>query len=123
MSYTLKFMAQLLLTTVRLNLHKKAQKSIFLLSNASIIVYKAGKRTSVENNKFINFNLLGTYSIHDFNAKIRAAIFQKRQDWEHPQIHNLKLVIPEHYTLMVDNTIFIALGIPDINLEETTQIR
>ena len=116
-------MAQLLLTTVRPNLHKKAQKSIFLLSNASIIVYKADKRTSVENNKFINFNLLGTYSIHDFNAKIRAAIFQKRQDWENPQINNLKLVIPEHYTPMVDNTIFIALGIPDIYLEETTQIR
>ena len=109
-------------------------KSIFLISNASIIVYKAGKRTVVENNKFIHFNLsVGTYSIHDFNTKIRAAILQEKQNWEPPQINNLKLVIPEHYTLMADNTIFIALGIqitilkrlhkPDNYLEETIQIR
>ena len=91
-----------------------AQKDIILLSNASIIVYRTGKRTSVENNKFIHFNLsAGTYSIDDFNAKINAAILQQRQDWEPPQIKDLKLVIPEHYTFMADNTIFIALGIPD----------
>ena len=48
-----------------------AQKDIILLSNVSIIVYKAGKRTGVENNKFIHFNLLaGTYSTDDFNTKI-----------------------------------------------------
>ena len=34
-----------------------AQKDIILLSRVSIIVYKAGKRTGVENTKFINFNL------------------------------------------------------------------
>ena len=34
-----------------------AQKDIILLSKVSIIVYKTGKRTSVENNKFIYFNL------------------------------------------------------------------
>ena len=33
------------------------QKDIILLSKVSIIVYKAGKCTCVENNKFINFNL------------------------------------------------------------------
>ena len=34
------------------------------------MVYKAGKRTGVENTKFISFNLTaGTYSIDDFNAK------------------------------------------------------
>ena len=39
-----------------------AQKDIPLLSKVSIIVFKAGKRTSVENNKFIHFNLsAGTY--------------------------------------------------------------
>ena len=36
-----------------------AQKDIILLSNVSIIVYKAGKRTGVENNKFKHFNLSG----------------------------------------------------------------
>ena len=59
-----------------------AQKDIILLSNVSIIVYKTGKRTGVENNKFIHFNLsVGTYLIDDFNAKIRAAVLQQRQDW------------------------------------------
>ena len=55
---------------------------------------------------------MGTYSIDKFNAKIRAAILQQRQDWEPPQIKNLELVIPEHYTFMADNTIFIALEYP-----------
>ena len=52
-----------------------AQKDNILLSNVSIIVYKAGKRTGVENTKFISFNLsAGTYSIDDFNAKIKVEI-------------------------------------------------
>ena len=101
-----------------------AQKDIILLSNASIIVYRTGKRTSVENNKFIHFNLsAGTYSIDDFNAKIKVAILQERQDWEPPQIKDLKLVIPEDYTFMASNAIFITLGIPDNYLEKTTLIR
>ena len=101
-----------------------AQKDIILLSNVSIIVYKAGKRTGAESNKFINFNLsAGTYSFDDFSAKTKVAIIQQRQDWEPPQIKDLKLVIPEHYTFMASNTIFIALGIPDNYLENTTLIR
>ena len=101
-----------------------AQKDIILLSKVSIIVYKAGKRTGVENTKFISFNLsAGTYSIDDFNAKIKVAILQKRQDWEPPQIKDLKLVIPEHYTFMASNMIFIALGILGNYLQKTTLIR
>ena len=65
----------------------------------------------------------GTYLIDDFNAKIRAAVLQQRQDWEPPQIKNLKLVIPEQYTFMASNTIFITLGIPDNSLEKATLIR
>ena len=58
-----------------------AQKDIILLSNVSIIVYKAGKRTGLENNKLIHFSLLAsTYSIDNFNAKIKEAILQQRQD-------------------------------------------
>ena len=95
------------------------EKDIILLSNVSIVVYKAGKRTAVENNKFIHFNLsAGTCLIDDFNAKIEVAILQKRQDWKPPQIKDLKLVIPEHYTFMAPNTIFIALGIPNNYLEK-----
>ena len=34
-----------------------AQKDIILLSVVSIVIYKAGKRTGVENDKFIHFHL------------------------------------------------------------------
>ena len=101
-----------------------AQKDIILLSMISIVFYKAGKHTGVEKNTFINFRLsAGTYSIDDFNIKIKEVVSQQRQDWEPPQIKNLKLVIPEYYTFMTDNTIFIALGISDKHLEKTTLVR
>ena len=78
-----------------------AQKDITLLLRVSIIIYKAGKRTSVENTKFISFNIsAGTYSNDDFNAKIKVAILQKRQDWKPRQIKKLRLVIPEDYIFM-----------------------
>ena len=101
-----------------------AQKYIILLSEISIVIYKAGKRTDVENTKFIHFDLsVGTYFIDNFNAKIEVAILQQRQDWETPQIKDLWLVIPEDYTFMASNHIFIVLGIPDNYLEKTTLIR
>ena len=40
--------------TVNIRQVEVAQKDIILLSNVSIIVYKTGKRTGVENNKFIH---------------------------------------------------------------------
>ena len=52
---------------------------------------------------------MSTYSIDDFNAKIKEAV--------------LKLVIPEHYAFMASNTIFIAFGIPNNYLEKTTLIK
>ena len=100
-----------------------AQTNI-LLSKASIITYMSGKPTSVENNTFINFSLSeGTYSIDEFNAKIKEVVSQQRQGWEPPQIKDLKLVIPEDYTFMTINAIFIALGIPDNYLKKATLIR
>ena len=101
-----------------------AQKDIILLSKLSIIVYKAGKGTGVENTKFISFSFsAGAYSIDDFIAKIKVAILQERQDWEPPQIKDLRLVIPKGYTFMAENTVFIALGIQDNYLEKTMLIR
>ena len=101
-----------------------AQKDIILLSSVSVIFYKAGARTGVENNRFIKFSLsAGTYSIDDFNAKIKVAVLQQRQDWVPPQIKDLRLVIPEHYTFMASNIFFIALGILDKHLEKTTLIK
>ena len=88
-----------------------AQKDIILLSKVSIIFYKAGKRAGVENNKLINFNLSeSSYSIDDFNAKIKVAILQQRQDWEPPQVKDLMLVIPKDYRFSAFSTIFIAFS-------------
>ena len=79
-----------------------AQKDIILLSNFSIIVYNTGKLTGVENTKFISFNLsVVTYSIDNFNAKIKVAILQQRQNWKSPQIKDLRLVIPADYIFML----------------------
>ena len=112
-------MAQLLLTAVRLNLYKKV---FILLSNVSIIIYKTGKRTGLKNNKLVHLNLsAGSYSTDDFNAKIKVAILQKRQDWEPPQIKDLRLVIPEHYKFMASNTIFAAFVYPTTILKRLHQ--
>ena len=55
--------------------------------NMAVIFYKGCSRTDVEDNEFIKFTLsTGTYSIDDFNAKVKVAILQERQDWEPPQI-------------------------------------
>ena len=101
-----------------------ARKGIILVSSVSVIFYKTGSCTGVENNRFTKFSLsAGTYSIDDFNSKIKVAILQQRQDWEPPQVKDLKLVIPEHYTFMASNTILIALGILEKHLEKTTRIK
>ena len=101
-----------------------AQKYIILLSEFSIVIYKASKRTGVENTSFIHFNLsAGIYSINDFNTKIKELVLQQSQDCEPTQIKDLKLVIPEDYTFMASNNIFIALGIQDKYLEKATLIR
>ena len=103
---------------------KPPQKYIILLSEVSIVIYKARKHTGVENDKFIHFNLsAGTYFIDDFNAKIKVAILQQRQDLEPSQSKELRLSIPEDYIFMADNHAFITLGIQDNYLEKTTLIR
>ena len=50
------------------------------------------------------------------------AFLQQRQDWEPPQIKDLKLVMPEEYTFIASNNTFIALGIHDKYLEKTMLI-
>ena len=50
------------------------------------MIYKAGKRTGVEKDKFIHINpSTGTYFIDDFNVKIKVAILQQRKFWEPAQ--------------------------------------
>ena len=101
-----------------------AQKDIILLSSISAIFYKGGARTGTENSRLIKFRISsGTYSIDDFSAKIKVAVLQERQDCVPPQIKDLRLVIPEHYTLMASNIFFMALCIPDKHPEKTTLIK
>ena len=101
-----------------------AQKDIILPSSVSVIFYKTGARTGVENNRFIKFSIsTGTYSIDGFKAKIKVAVLQERQDRVPPQIKGLKLVIPEYYTFMASSIFFIALGILDKHFEKTTLIK
>ena len=46
-----------------------------------MIFYKAGSRTAVEDNNFMKFTLpAGTYSIDDFNTKVKVAVWQEKQD-------------------------------------------
>ena len=101
-----------------------AQKDIILLSRPPILTYKAGTAIGVENRNLIHSSIpAGTYSIDDFNTKIKEFVIQQRQDWKPPQIKDLKLVIPKDYTFFSDNTIFIALGIPDKYPKKTALIR
>ena len=100
-----------------------AQKDIILLSKALIITYKTGKPTGVENRNLIYSSIpAGTYSIDDFNIKIKEFVLQQRQGRKPPQIKDLELVIPKHYIFLADNTIFVALGIQDKH-EKTALIR
>ena len=88
------------------------------------MIYRTGKRTDVKNTKFIHLNLSArTYSIDDFDAKVKVAMLQQRKDWEPPQIKDLRLVIPEDYTFMAFNTIFIALDIQDKYHQNTMLIK
>ena len=58
-----------------------AREGIILLSNIAVIFYKAGSGTGVKGNRFIKFALsAGTYSIDNFNAKIKVAVLQERPD-------------------------------------------
>ena len=61
-----------------------ARKHIILLSNIAVILCRAGSCTCVED-RHIKLTLSsGTYSIYDFNAKVKVAVLQERQDWEAP---------------------------------------
>ena len=53
------------------------QKDIILLSKPLIITYKAGITTGVENRNLIHSSIsAGTYSIDDFNTKVKEFVLQ-----------------------------------------------
>ena len=89
-----------------------ARQDIILLSDTAVIHYGAGLHTDVED-RHLKFNLsAGTYSIDDFNAKMKV-VSQPKQNWSEPQIIDLQLVIPEHDIFQASNSFFIAFGILD----------
>ena len=89
-----------------------------------MIFCKARSCNDVEDNKFIKFTLsASTYSIDDFNAKVKVAVLQEKQDWKPRQIKGLRLVILEQYRFMASNTFLITLAILDNYLENTSHIK
>ena len=50
-----------------------------LLSNIAALFYEVRSGTGVEDYKFVKFTLsAGTYSIGDFNAKVKTAVLHER---------------------------------------------
>ena len=91
-------------------------KDKILLEDNKFFKYSYWKASSgvFKLDDYIEFTLSGgTYSIYDFNAKIRAAVLQQKQNWNAPHIKNLKLVVPENYPFIADNNLFTALGMPE----------
>ena len=74
------------------------KKDKILLEDNKLFKYSYSKASSsgVFNlDDYIQFTLSsGTYSIDDFNEKIKAAVSQQKQNWNAPHIKNLKLVLP-----------------------------
>ena len=92
-------------------------KDKILLEDNKLFKYSYSKASSsgVFNlDDYIQFTLSsGTYSIDDFNKKIKAAVLQQKQNWNAYHVKNLKLVVPENYAFTADNNFFIALGMPE----------
>ena len=86
----------------------------------AVIVYKANY-SGMSKIDIYNFTLsVDICSTDYFNAKVKVAVLQQRQDLEVPQIKYLRLVIPEHYTFMASNILSAALGILRNYLEKNT---
>ena len=56
---------------------------------------------------------VGTYSIDDFNPKIKAAVLQQKQSWDAPQIKDVKFIKQENYPFTTCKKSFIELGVLD----------
>ena len=100
-----------------------AKKVIILLSDTVVILYKAGSRTDVVDRHIKLILSTCTYSFDDFNTKIKAAVLKQNQDWEVPQIKDLNMVSPDHYTFTTPNNLFIVLGITKSFLLSTIYLK
>ena len=93
------------------------KKDKILLTDNKLFKYSYSKASSsgvCELDDYIEFTLSqGTYSIDEFNKKIRAAFLQQKQNWNVPHIKNLKLVVPEDYAFIAHNNFFTEIGMPE----------
>ena len=81
------------------------KKDKILLDDSKLFKYSCSKASSS--------GVFNTYSIDDFNKKIKAAVLQQKQNWNAPHIKNVLLVVPENYAFTADNNFFIALGMTE----------
>ena len=63
-------------------------KDIALLSDKVVIHYKPVSRTDVEERQIKLTLSACTYSIDDFNAKVKAIVLESRKDWYDPRLEN-----------------------------------
>ena len=93
------------------------KKDKILLEDNKLFKYSYSKASSsgvFKLDDYIEFTLSsGTYSIDEFNEKIKAAVSQQKQNWNAPHIKNVRLTVPENYAIIADNNFFTALGIPE----------
>ena len=62
---------------------------MMLIPDVGATLYNAVLRTGVQN-RHVRYALsAGTYYVDYFNAKVKVAIFQQREDWEVLQIKDL----------------------------------
>ena len=86
------------------------KKDKIVLGDTILIKYsKSSSSGTFDLGDYIQFNLsAGTYSVDNFNAKIKAAVLRQKQKWDAPQIKDLKLIKQENYAFTADNKFFIA---------------
>ena len=93
------------------------KKDKILLEDNKLLKYSYSKASLSDVFKlddYIQFTLSsGTYSIDDFNEKIKAEFLQQKQNWDAPHIKNLRLVVPENYAFIADSNFFITLGMSE----------
>ena len=58
-------------------------------------LYKTDPHTGVKDRHIKIILSVRTYSIDDFDAKVKVAVLQQRRDYETPQIKDFNLVTPE----------------------------
>lgn len=64
------------------------EKDITLLSDKVVIHYKPVSRTDVEERQIKLTLSACTYSIDDFNSKVKAIVLESRKDWYDPRLEN-----------------------------------